>query len=105
MKGTTSSKGSSRSHQGCRSSRSRFSCEGRELSRPSSRRLATKRAGKYRKECEKNPAGERKHGEHSEAGFGLCRSRHREGSMPIQWLPLVSYMDFKWLTGWVYAPS
>jgi hypothetical protein len=73
------------------------------LSRRASHRHGTRRAARYRTECEKSPAGGRRRGGHSEAGSCRCKSRHRGGSMPtVQSVNLNSYNttshlgDCKW---------
>lgn len=80
----TSSTESSKSRPGSRKSLSRSSSSGRESSRLSSHRLATKLSGRYRTRCATSPAGGQMRGEHNVAGYGQCRSRRREGSMPIE---------------------
>src|SRR5690606_35765375 len=82
-KGTTSSRGSSRSRRGCRKSPTPYVVGDHETSQLASHRRETRREGRYRKGCANSPAGGRRHGERSEAGYDQCKSRHREGSKPI----------------------
>lgn len=48
-----------------------------------SRLLATRHAMLFRTRCETSLAVRRRNGGHNVADYGLCRSRHREESMPI----------------------
>ena len=62
-------------------------CAYLELWRCDSHLLATIHARQSHIMCVRSLAAERRSGECSEAGFGLCIFRHREGSMPINISP------------------
>jgi hypothetical protein len=81
-RGMTSNKGSSMSHRRCHKSLAPSASSAPESSRLSSHRLATRPSGRFRRGCGRNPAVGQRHGGHSEAGCGRCRSRHRVESKP-----------------------
>lgn len=75
---------SSMFHLGCHRNPTPFSYVAREWSPHVFHLLETIHAAQYRKECEKNLAGERKNDVHNEVGFCQCRFQHREGNKPIE---------------------
>lgn len=73
---------SSRFLRGYHSNQAQSSYADHESSQLAFHPLVTRRVARFRKVCERHPAGGRMSDERNEAGFFLCRSQRHEESKP-----------------------